>query len=91
MWRSIGRDPKSSPPGRESRARPQRASSGPSTAVEARIRRTRSVGATGSTVGGLVSRSVRGWRGWRSERTPTASSSSRMSSTSTIPGTFVSS
>ena len=91
MCMSIGRDPKSSPPGSESRARPQRASSGPSTAVEARIRSTSSYGATGSTVGELVSRSVRGWRGWRSERTPIASSSSLMSSTSTMPGTFVSS
>ena len=33
----MGRDPKSSPPGIDTRARPWRASSGPSTTTEARI------------------------------------------------------
>ena len=59
MWKSIGRDPKSSPPGRARRKRPQRARSGPSTAVDARMRRARSGGATQPTSGGLVSRRVR--------------------------------
>ena len=44
---SIGRLPKSSPPGSESVTRPQRPSNGPSTLIEARIRSTSSYGATG--------------------------------------------
>ena len=39
---SIGRGPKSSPPGSDTRARPSRASSGPSTTIDARIRSTSS-------------------------------------------------
>jgi hypothetical protein len=39
---SIGRGPKSSPPGSATRARPKRASSGPITTMEARIRSTSS-------------------------------------------------
>ena len=38
----MGRLPKSSPPGIDTRARPQRARSGPSTTTEARIRSTNS-------------------------------------------------
>ena len=44
---SIGRLPKSSPPGSDSRTVPNRPSSGPSTLIEARIRSTSSYGATG--------------------------------------------
>ncbi len=36
-WMSIGRFPKSSPPGSDTLARPERASNGPSTTTEARI------------------------------------------------------
>ena len=39
---SIGRAPKSSPPGIDRRTRPQRVSSGPSTLIDARIRSTSS-------------------------------------------------
>ena len=45
---SIGRDPIAQPPGRETRARPQRAASGPSTRLDARMVLTSSYGATGS-------------------------------------------
>ena len=37
----MGRSPKSSPPGIDTRARPHRANSGPSTTTEARIFSTR--------------------------------------------------
>ena len=51
---SMGRDPKSSPPGRATLASPHRASSAPRTRIEARIRRTRSIGASGtSSVGNI--------------------------------------
>ena len=39
---SSPREPMASPPGSATRAEPQRATSGPSTLIEARIRRTRS-------------------------------------------------
>ncbi len=42
MCMSRPREPMASPPGRATFTRPQRASSGPSTAIDARIRRTRS-------------------------------------------------
>ena len=45
---SIGRAPKSSPPGIDRRTSPQRVSSGPSTLIDARIRSTSSYGATGT-------------------------------------------
>src|SRR5256885_4217307 len=45
---STGRWPMAQPPGSETRARPQRARSGPSTSTEARIVLTRSYGAVGS-------------------------------------------
>ena len=41
-WRSIGRSPIAQPPGSETVASPARASSGPSTRIDARIRRTMS-------------------------------------------------
>ena len=44
---SIGRLPKSSPPGSDNVTLPQRPSNGPSTLIEARIRSTNSYGATG--------------------------------------------
>ena len=44
---SIGREPKSSPPGSDKRTWPQRVSSGPSTLIDARMRSTSSYGATG--------------------------------------------
>ena len=46
MCMSIGRAPKSSPPGIDRRTRPQRVSSGPSTLTDARMRSTSSYGAT---------------------------------------------
>ena len=46
--RSIGRAPKSSPPGIERRTRPHRVSSGPSTLIDALMRSTCSYGATGT-------------------------------------------
>ena len=42
MCMSSPREPIASPPGRATRALPHRATSGPSTLIEARIRRTRS-------------------------------------------------
>ena len=42
MCMSSPREPIASPPGSATRAEPQRATSGPSTLIEARIRRTRS-------------------------------------------------
>ena len=41
-WRSTGRSPITQPPGSETTARPLRASSGPITQIDARMRRTRS-------------------------------------------------
>ena len=41
-WRSTGRSPITQPPGNETTARPMRASSGPITQIEARMRRTSS-------------------------------------------------
>ena len=43
----MGRAPMAQPPGSETRARPQRATSGPSTRLEARIVFTSSYGASG--------------------------------------------
>ena len=43
-WRSIFREPMLHPPGMATRARPKRASSGPRTTIDARIRRTSSYG-----------------------------------------------
>ncbi len=42
MCMSSGREPIASPPGSATSAAPQRAMSGPSTQIEARMRRTRS-------------------------------------------------
>jgi hypothetical protein len=42
MCMSSPRDPMASPPGRATRAEPQRATSGPRTLIDARMRRTRS-------------------------------------------------
>ena len=87
---SIGRAPKSSPPGIDRRTRPQRVSSGPSTLIDARIRSTSSYGATGVRSPSLRQRQP-ARRPAPCVRTPIASSSSPMIDTSTIDGTFVSS
>ena len=50
----MGRDPKSSPPGSATEASPHRASSAPSTSIEARILRTSSSGASGTGDSGTV-------------------------------------
>ena len=89
MCMSIGRAPKSSPPGIDRRTRPQRVSSGPSTLTDARMRSTSSYGATGVRSPALVIRSRPG--AGTSVRMPMAASSSAMIVTSTIVGTLVSS
>ena len=86
---SIGRAPKSSPPGIDRRTRPQRVSSGPSTLIDARIRSTSSYGATGVRSPSLRRRSRPSTGGVT--RMPIASSRSPRISTSTIAGTLVSS
>jgi len=50
--------PMAQPPGRETRARPQRATSGPSTRLEARMVLTNSYGASGQTICGVWSRTA---------------------------------
>src|SRR6056297_3404267 len=87
MCMSMGRAPKSSPPGIDNRMWPQRVSSGPSTLIDARIRSTSSYGATG--VRSPVSVSSRRSRVGRSMRTPIASSRSPMMPTSAMSGTLV--
>ena len=53
-WMSTGRIPKSSPPGRETRAKPLRASIGPSTTIDAaRSFSTSSYGASGTRSAGV--------------------------------------
>ena len=86
---SIGRAPKSSPPGNERRTWPQRVSSGPSTLIDARIRSTSSYGATGVRSPLLVRTSRP--RSGATIDTPIAPSSSPMIDTSTISGTLPSS
>ena len=87
---SIGRAPKSSPPGIDRRTRPHRVSSGPSTLIDARMRSTSSYGATGTSSPPLMHRQPAGHRARRCV-TPIAASSSLMIVTSTIAGTFDSS
>src|SRR5438132_1453702 len=53
---SIGRGPKSSPPGSATRASPQRVSSGPRTTIDARICSTSSYGASGTMSGPTLMR-----------------------------------
>ena len=86
---SIGRAPKSSPPGIESRTSPQRVSSGPRTLIDALIRSTSSYGATGIRPPRFVITSTPG--SGRCDDTPSASSSSPMIDTSVRSGTLVSS
>src|SRR5580658_8080423 len=54
----MGREPMAQPPGAETRARPERATSGPSTRLEARIVFTSSYGASGLTMFGVCSRTA---------------------------------
>ncbi len=89
MCMSIGRAPKSSPPGIESRTSPQRVSSGPRTLIDALIRSTSSYGATGVRPPRFVITSTPG--SGRCDDTPSASSSSPMIDTSVRSGTLVSS
>ncbi len=89
MCMSIGRAPKSSPPGIDRVTSPQRVSSGPSTLTEARMRSASSYGATGTSRPPLVSTSRSGPE--RSHVTPIAASSSPMIDTSTRSGTLASS
>ena len=86
---SIGRAPKSSPPGIDRRTRPKRVSSGPSTLIDARMRSTSSYGATGTRSPSFVRRSTPG--SGDHDRTPMASNRSPRIRTSAIAGTFVSS
>ena len=86
---SIGRAPKSSPPGIDRRTSPQRVNSGPSTLIDARIRSTSSYGAMGTRSPSFSRISCPG-SGQR-VRTPRAASNSPMIATSSIAGTLVSS
>ena len=85
---SIGREPKSSPPGSDNRTEPQRPISGPSTLIDARIRSTSSYGATGTSRPSLMSRIAPPPS--TTVRTPIAPSSSLMIATSAMSGTLVS-
>src|SRR5580692_2412749 len=58
MCRLIGREPIAHPPGTETRARPERATSGPKTRLDARIVFTNSYGASGLTIFGVCSRTT---------------------------------
>src|SRR4051794_8715297 len=82
---SMGRGPKSSPPGNATRAWPKRASSGPRTTIDARIRSTSSYGATGSTSAGRTT--VRASPSWSTVR-PIERSRSAMAATSSSAGTL---
>ena len=84
---SIGRAPKSSPPGIDRRTCPHRVRRGPSTLIDARIRSTNSYGATG--VRSPVSVSSKRSGAGRLISTPIATSRSLMMSTSAIAGTLV--
>ena len=83
----MGRGPKSSPPGRATRARPNRASSGPSTTIDARMRSTSSYGASGTISAGRVIVSVPSASSRRTPM-PMARRRSPMLSTSAILGTL---
>src|SRR5688572_11960660 len=82
---STGRKPMAQPPGRETRARPQRASSGPRTSTEARMVFTRSYGAVGSEI--LVALRCTALAE-RSTSTPIRASSRAMVETSMSRGTL---
>ena len=85
--RSIGREPKSSPPGRPSTTEPYRVRSGPSRLIEARMRSTISNGATGCT---LPEFTISRWcASVRVQRKPRASSSSHIVATSAMSGTLL--
>ncbi len=84
-WSSTGRDPKSSPPGMDTQARPQLARRGPRTTIDARMRSTSSYGASGT-----ISAGRRMWRASPSRLTsmPMDTSRSDMVSTSVMRGTL---
>ena len=83
---SIGRDPKSSPPGIATRASPTDASNAPRTADDARKRSTSSYGASGTTSGPRMISSARSSR--RRVVSPIASINEDMCVTSEMSGTF---
>ena len=93
MCMSRPREPMLSPPGSATRARPQRATSGPSTLIEARSRRTRSYGASWPTSSGTSMTTVPlPWAACStSTEQPSSSSSRAITCTSRMSGTLLSS
>ncbi len=94
MCMSRPREPMLSPPGSATRARPRRATSGPSTQMEARSRRTRSYGASDPTSSGTSMTTLPAPApsalGWSTTTVQPSSSSSRaITCTSRMSGTFV--
>src|SRR6185503_1148840 len=87
MCWSTGRSPIAQPPGSDTRASPQRASSGPSARIDARMVFTISYGASGQSI--LAAESVSPL-GSPSACTPICASSERIVRTSLSFGTFVS-
>ena len=85
--KSIGRDPKSSPPGIAMSALPYRPTRGPSTLIDARIRSTCSNGATGVMFPVLLS--TNSCVPILSDCTPSARNRSHIVSTSAMSGTLV--
>ena len=85
--KSIGREPKSSPPGIAMSALPYLPTSGPSTLIDARIRSTCSNGAIGVIFPELVS--TNSCVPIFFDCTPSARNRSHMVSTSAMSGTFV--
>ena len=90
---SMGRPPKSSPPGNAISISPHRPSNGPTKLTDARMRSASSKGATGVmaplfTISMCWPTSPAG-AGWKVMRNPTAVRRSAMMSTSTMTGAFV--
>src|ERR671935_661250 len=88
MWTSTRRRPITSPPGGGTTARPQRASSGPASRMEARMRLHSS--SSSSTLRTSLAWTRSSFAPCHSTSAPTSASSSSIVSTSRIRGTFVS-
>src|SRR5437867_4843876 len=84
-WRSTGRAPMAQPPGSETRARPKRARSGPSTRTLARIVFTISYGASGLATCSASTCTVAPSRSTRAPMWPSSLPSVRMSARSGTP------
>src|SRR3990167_1890184 len=88
MCWSTGREPMAQPPGSDTRARPKRASNGPSTRMDARMVLTSSYGASGLATPPASSVTRSGLSSWRRATTPILASSLNVVDTSCNCGTL---